>query len=172
MDLFASRLNNKLPKYASWKPDPKAEFIDAFSRSWNSLKFYAFPPFSIIEECLKKVMVEKANGIILTPLWPTQPWFPKLMKMVIAEPIILPLNILYLPFRKEAHQMNKNLRMMACLISGNATLTKDFQKMLSTSSPHLGDQVRLSNTKSILKSGMISVVNGKSIRCWQMKRGS
>ena len=29
IDLFASRLNHKVPKYASWKPDPLASFVDA-----------------------------------------------------------------------------------------------------------------------------------------------
>ena len=30
-DLFASRLNHKVPFYSAWKPDPGARFIDAFS---------------------------------------------------------------------------------------------------------------------------------------------
>jgi hypothetical protein len=31
IDLFASRLNKQCPRYASWRPDPEAEFVDAFS---------------------------------------------------------------------------------------------------------------------------------------------
>ena len=33
IDLFASRLNTKNSTYASWKPDPHAKVIDAFSAS-------------------------------------------------------------------------------------------------------------------------------------------
>ena len=29
--LFASRLTNQLPRFVSWKPDPHAEAVDAFS---------------------------------------------------------------------------------------------------------------------------------------------
>ena len=170
IDLFASRLNNKISVYVSWKPDPTALFIDAFSRNWGKLKWYAFPPFSIVDECLKKISLDEASGIILVPLWPTQHWFPKLVNMLISEPIILPLNILYLPFREEVHQLNKNLRMMACHVSGNSILIKDFQKTLSKSLPHHGEQIRLNNTKSILRNGIISVVNGKLITCQLMKK--
>ena len=49
IDLFASRLNAKLPWYAAWKPDPCAHFIDAFTLDWSVFKlFYCFPPFSVI----------------------------------------------------------------------------------------------------------------------------
>ena len=34
IDLFASRLNNQLPRYASWHPDPFAVETDAFQMSW------------------------------------------------------------------------------------------------------------------------------------------
>ena len=45
IDLFASRINNQLSPYISWQPDPGASFIDAFSVSWETYHFYAFPPF-------------------------------------------------------------------------------------------------------------------------------
>ena len=35
VDLLASRLNHKVPKYVSWKPDPLASFVDAFSLNWR-----------------------------------------------------------------------------------------------------------------------------------------
>ena len=35
VDLFASRLNHKLETYVSWKPDPFATFIDAFTIDWG-----------------------------------------------------------------------------------------------------------------------------------------
>ena len=53
IDLFASHLNFKCNLYVSWQPDPNALYIDAFSRSWGGFKFYAFPPFSLIGNCLK-----------------------------------------------------------------------------------------------------------------------
>ena len=51
IDLFASRLNKQVACYASWKPNPEASYVDAFSISWNDHLFYAFPPFSFITRC-------------------------------------------------------------------------------------------------------------------------
>ena len=45
IDLFASRINYQLPVYCSWKPDPGARTVDAFSISWARETPYLFPPF-------------------------------------------------------------------------------------------------------------------------------
>ena len=42
VDLFASRLNNQLPTYCSWKPDPGCTYVDAFTLNWENLKFLPF----------------------------------------------------------------------------------------------------------------------------------
>ena len=49
IDMFASRLNNKLSTrtYCAWKADPGSTYTDAFSVDWNNHNFYAFPPFSL-----------------------------------------------------------------------------------------------------------------------------
>ncbi|KAI8435449.1 hypothetical protein MSG28_003752 [Choristoneura fumiferana] len=46
VDLFASRANAKCQTYVSWKRDPEAFCIDAFTINWSQKFFYAFPPFS------------------------------------------------------------------------------------------------------------------------------
>ena len=48
IDLFASRLNAKVPRFVSWSPDPSAFACDAFSLIWKEFNVYAFPPFSLI----------------------------------------------------------------------------------------------------------------------------
>ena len=37
IDLFASRLNNQLPTYVSYKPDPNTYAVDEFSLDWSKL---------------------------------------------------------------------------------------------------------------------------------------
>ncbi len=56
IDLFASRLNTQFALYCSYRPDPEATFVDAFSTSWADLKFYCFPPFSCLLQAVKKVI--------------------------------------------------------------------------------------------------------------------
>ena len=48
LDLFASRLNHQTDQYVSWMPDPCSVTVDAISMSWASIKFYAYPPFSMV----------------------------------------------------------------------------------------------------------------------------
>ena len=43
IDLFASRTNNQLPVYCSWKADPAAVAIDALSIPWTGHYPYMFP---------------------------------------------------------------------------------------------------------------------------------
>ena len=44
IDLFASRLNRQLPIYCSFKPDPDAAHVDAFTLQWCDKHCYCFPP--------------------------------------------------------------------------------------------------------------------------------
>ena len=53
-DLFASRLNHQFPRYISYKPDPDAEAVNAFTMSWSDVTFYAFPCFCIIPSVVQK----------------------------------------------------------------------------------------------------------------------
>ena len=77
IDLFASRLNSQLPKYVSWKPDPGATHVDAFSFTWTGMFSYLFPPFCLIARCLKKLESDRALALMVVPLWPTQAWWPQ-----------------------------------------------------------------------------------------------
>ena len=75
VDLFASRINTQLARFFAYRPDPEAEAIDAFTLSWGSIKFYAFPPFNCIDRVLQKVIEDEATGILVVPDWPSQFWY-------------------------------------------------------------------------------------------------
>ena len=72
IDMFASRLKYKVKDYVAWRPDPGAKFTDAFCFNWEPYFFYAFPPFSLISQCLKKIEEDKATGVLIVPFWATQ----------------------------------------------------------------------------------------------------
>ena len=59
VDLFASRLNRQVSCYVSWKPDPGAAFIGAFSITWSKHFFLCFPPFQY--NC--KMSTEDTDGL-------------------------------------------------------------------------------------------------------------
>ena len=68
IDLFA------LPTYLSWKSDPFARYVDAFTVNWALHPFYAFPPLILKGRCLpkkkkkkKKFEVMELQGLLLSP---------------------------------------------------------------------------------------------------------
>ena len=89
VDLFASRLNHKVDKYFCGSLTPKAFAVDALTLNWSCIKFYAFPPFSLIGRILHKMEEELAEGILVIPRWTTQAWFPQVMRMLVANPRLL-----------------------------------------------------------------------------------
>ena len=69
INLFASRLNAKVKKFVSWRPDPEACAVDAFTIAWKTQLNYAFPPFSLIPRVLSKVQQDQACLLLVAPVW-------------------------------------------------------------------------------------------------------
>lgn len=101
VDLFASSINTKCLRFVSWLPDPMAFSVDAFSLDWSKFYFYAFPPFILVLRALRKIICDKAEGILVVPWWPAQPWFPLFKSLMVDQPIIFEpdINMLSSPFR-------------------------------------------------------------------------
>ena len=73
IDLFASCLTRQLNKYVSWRPEPGAIDVDAFTMNWTNLIVYAFSPFNLRPAVLRKTKKEMATLIMIAPLWSAQP---------------------------------------------------------------------------------------------------
>ena len=88
VDLFASRINHKIPYFFSEGPDPLSSGINAFSLPWPDI-IYAFPPFKLISKFILHFINKKIPlGILITPYWPAQSYFPLLLDIIIENPII------------------------------------------------------------------------------------
>lgn len=125
IDLFASRDNAKCSRFVSWKQDPDAESVDAFTLNWQSDFFYAFPPFSVILKCLRKIIDDKANGILVFPQWPSQPWFPLLQNLIVSDVLYLNPNkhLLQSHFR-DHHPLHKKLTLGVARLCGGRSSTE------------------------------------------------
>lgn len=55
LNLFATRLNHRLPNFVSPFPDPLVVAMDAFLFPWHSKELYAFLPFHIIRKVINKL---------------------------------------------------------------------------------------------------------------------
>ena len=91
LDLFATRHNTQLPKFVSPVPDQRALAVDALSLRWQGMWAYAYPPPPLLVQVLTKVLEDGAEMILIAPLWPAQPWFPRLLDLLSDWPRVLPL---------------------------------------------------------------------------------
>lgn len=120
IDLFASRLNNKCLKYVAWHRDPFAWNIDAFTIDWNDYFFYAFPPFALILKVLQKIRADKAKGILIFPLWPTEAWYPLIKSLAVSKVLTFgPSKDLLTSPSRTLHPLHQHLTLGACILSGN-----------------------------------------------------
>ena len=165
VDLFASRLNFKVPDYVSWRSDPGAMFTNAFFMSWGPYYFYAFPPFSLITLCLQKIEEDQSSGVLLVPLWSTQPWFPVLLQSLVDCPrfLLQPRNLLTQPHSTTPHPLGKTLKLLACQVSSKASSRETFQMQLHQLSCSPGLLTPISSTNHMSHSGSNFVVDGKVI---------
>ena len=67
VDLFATRLNTKLPLYVSPIPDPQAWAVDALNIPWENLVAYAYPPTALLPKVVQKLQSQMCRLILIAP---------------------------------------------------------------------------------------------------------
>ena len=166
IDLFASRLNAKVNKFVSWSPDPYAFACDAFSRDWSNFRPYAFPPFSQIPRVLTYLRLYRVQKLLLvTPVWPSQAWYPAVLQMLIDRPILLPnwSNLLQLPHSGQLHPLRDQLQLAVWTLSGIDCRVREFLRGQPRLSVSLGPRGQRNSTNRHGPNGKAGVVNGRSI---------
>jgi hypothetical protein len=163
LDLFASRLNNKVSKYVSWKPDPYAVHIDAFTMSWNGLYMYIFAPFSLNGRILQKIQEDVCEALVIVPMWPTAVWYSLLPSLLIDIPLLLPQMNRLLTRGEVLHPLRSQLRLLACRLSGDLSKVAKFHQELKATSWEHGDKAPRNSTEFTCAPGKGFVINGTLI---------
>ena len=84
---FATVCNMHLPQFMSPVPEPRALAIDALSQDWQGRSMYMLPPFPLLNKVIQKLRTTQEGEVILiAPWWPTQPWFPHLLRLSVDHP--------------------------------------------------------------------------------------
>ena len=161
IDLVACRLNNQLPKCVSWKPDPGACHVDAFSFSWSGKFVYIFPPFFLLNRCLQKLENDQTSSLLIAPVWPTQVCWPRLLSLLVANPLLLPQDndLLIVPQSETVHPLRNQMRLLACLFSGNPMKQEEYRSQLLDCSWYPWEEVLRNNTPGTSK--MYSILSQK-----------
>ena len=165
IDLFASKRNRKNHVFISYVPEKGAKAVNAFSVIWDYNLHYAFPPFSIIGQVIQKLCEDKADVILVAPIFPSQPWFPAMLRQISGQTYVLPKtnSILYLPGKDKQHKL-KTMRLGAFCLSGNASSVLVYQRTLPKLSYSRGDRQQENNMGRISKDGCNFVINNRLIK--------
>ena len=169
IDLFATRINHQLDQYVSWRPDPHAMHVDAFTLNWSAHYLYAFPPFSVIPRLLSKQEEEGGDMLVVLPVWPTRPWFGRLLTRVVEPPLLLPRNCLRLPQDLRAtHKLSRTLRLGIFRLSNRSLNCRDSHRRSLTFSSARGETPRSSSTKCTCINGLSTVLQSR-FKCWHQR---
>ena len=173
IDLFASRLNRRLPEFVSWFPEPDACAVNAFSLSWSDYLPYIFPPFNLIGKVINKIISDKVEKVLMVvPYWFTQSWFPVLMESMCDLPIRLPrhTDLLVLPHNGKLHPLGKRLKMIGVVLSGRDFKIKEFRETLRISSQMHGPPEQRSNTAVLGENGVCGILSDVPVRFIRLKQ--
>ena len=116
IDLFATSENCHCSIFFSPIRDPQSAGTDAFLQSWDGLQAYAFLLWSIIPIVLAKLWVSLGTELtLIAPYWLQRPWFPDLLQLSLAPPVVLPdrPDLLFLPRSRLHYQGLHKLQLRA-----------------------------------------------------------
>lgn len=163
LTLFASRLNNQIFLYISWKPFSDAKSINAFFLL-NGQIIKCLSSFQSSKQSIAEGEDNPGRVLMVVSLLPTQYWYPALIDLLIGTPLILPLGNLFLLHSMEKHPLHKNLTLIACRLSGKIWKCERFCEKFQILSWLLRDQVQNNNTQAIFENGFRSQINEKLVQ--------
>ena len=89
VDRFATVHNTHLPQFMALVPEPRALAIDALSQDWQGRSMYMFPPFLLLNNAQQSHSEAQdhpdGRGDTHRPWWPSQPWFPHLLRLSVDD---------------------------------------------------------------------------------------
>ena len=92
VDLFATRLNHKVPLYVTPVQDQNAWDIDALNINWSGLTAYACPSMALLHRVIQKIRQCNCLIVVIAPGWPGMPWFWDLVQLSTEIPLQLPVS--------------------------------------------------------------------------------
>ena len=173
VDLFATRLNNRLPVFVSPMAVPLAVDVDAMAITWRGMYAYVFLPFVMLGRVIDKIRHDHPCVLILiAPKWPNQSCYARLLELLIDFPLVLPLrkDLLSQPHNHQRQQSHQAVCLHAWRLSSNLFKRKDFLERQP--SKYLGDTDNPHELSMIASGGssLVGVVENRMIHARSLYR--
>ena len=161
IDLFASRVNHKIPEFVSWRPEPNAVATNALNLTWNYHLSYLFPPFSLIPLCLKKIQRDQAECILIVPVWKSRRGIQFFCQCCHTSPQSR--FLLQLLGTNKIHTFCSLSDIAEWKISGKDCKVKDFPRRCPTFSSSHGEKALQGNMRVLGDRGVAGMTLGRLI---------
>ena len=159
IDCFASRNNYKIKNFMSRYLDPLSSWVNAFAAKWTDY-VYLFPPYPIINRVISKFKSDNTgHGLLICPFWPSQSWFPTLLDLLIAPPLLLPPD----QIMDENHRLPRHCQLVGWIIGSSHAERMAYQGKLECVRSSPTSEKPLLHTKDIGESSVLGIINGRVI---------
>ncbi len=82
LDPFAAaRASPMAPSSCVLRTEGQGTAVDGFSVSWKQQSLFLNPPWSHMAQVLLKLHEDRARGVLIIPLWPSQAWWPLVLRL-------------------------------------------------------------------------------------------
>ena len=128
---------------------------------WEKIKGYAFPPFAQIGRCLRQVLSQKVEQLVLVaPVWPAQSWYTVPLQLAVDQPLLFPIIPELLMKDNQTHPLT-NLQLAGWLLSTSDTKQQVFRRKLEIFCWQHGEETLPVHTLLPGTNGLTGVVNDK-----------
>ena len=106
--------------------------------------------FWLVSRCVQRIIHDQASGILVIPLWTTQPYFTAVLSLLTETPRVFNASVQNLVHQTldGPHPLHQLLQLMVCKLSGDPCKSLRFRQTLSTSSCIHGETALRNKAKS------------------------
>ena len=150
VDLFASARNAQTRSFYSYNFDHRARGCDAFQQNWSNLGvLYAYPPPILLGKVLQKLIANCCrHSLVVLPLWMAQSWFPTMISMMMAPPVLLPNQWWLVTDQLGVPAWPMRWPLLGCYLSGDMELARGFRR---TYSRNVGPMLRTAIRRDMMR---------------------
>ena len=82
LDPFGTaRATSMAPSSCVLHTEGRGMAVDGFSVSWKQQSLFLNPPWALLTRVLLKIREDRAQGVLVLPVWPSQAWWPLALRL-------------------------------------------------------------------------------------------
>jgi hypothetical protein len=106
LDPFATPATDMAPTYCSLRAGEQCIANDGMCVSWRNQHVFLNPPWHLFHRVLRKIIEDAATCVLIIPHWPSQSWWPLVLRFCARWVYLSPSKFWVLPCTVTRHKTN------------------------------------------------------------------